>query len=218
MPERNTMSERNTVFRSLHDLGVAAWFGGSLMGVVALNGAASDDADPAEGARIAAAGWSRWAPVNAAAVGVHAVGGVGLLLANRDRVRSQHGVGPNTVIKTALTVAAAATTVYSGILGAKIAQAGHPATEAATTASADTPTEVEAEVEVTGAQRQLRVLQWVTPLLTGIIIILGSHQGEQQRPTQILRGLPTNASAQALAQSALRRLPNSGPRRRGPRR
>lgn len=26
------MSERNTVLRSLHDVGLAAWFGGSLMG------------------------------------------------------------------------------------------------------------------------------------------------------------------------------------------
>ncbi|MDT5205049.1 MAG: hypothetical protein QOD34_1685, partial [Mycobacterium sp.] len=34
------MSTRNTVIRSLHDLGAAAWFGGSLMGAVGLNGAA----------------------------------------------------------------------------------------------------------------------------------------------------------------------------------
>jgi len=33
------------------------------------------------------------------------------------------------------------------------------------------------------------VLQWATPVLTGILIILGAQQGEQQRPTQILRGL-----------------------------
>lgn len=29
------MSERNTVLRSLHDIGLAAWFGGSLAGAVA---------------------------------------------------------------------------------------------------------------------------------------------------------------------------------------
>src|SRR4051812_21266058 len=34
------LSERNTLVRSLHDLGLAAWFGGSLMGAVGLNGAA----------------------------------------------------------------------------------------------------------------------------------------------------------------------------------
>jgi hypothetical protein len=34
------MAQVNTVARSLHDLGLAAWFGGSLMGAVGLNGAA----------------------------------------------------------------------------------------------------------------------------------------------------------------------------------
>ncbi|MFF2206234.1 hypothetical protein [Streptomyces sp. NPDC058145] len=37
------MSGRNTVIRSLHDLGLAAWFGGSLMGAVGLNGAARQE-------------------------------------------------------------------------------------------------------------------------------------------------------------------------------
>jgi len=32
----------NTVARTLHDLGLAAWFGGSLMGAVGLNGAAAE--------------------------------------------------------------------------------------------------------------------------------------------------------------------------------
>ena len=77
------MSERNTILRSMHDLGAAAWFGGSLMGAVGLNGAASDVADPTERARVAAAGWARWAPVNAAAVGAHLLGGLGLLVATR---------------------------------------------------------------------------------------------------------------------------------------
>ena len=34
------MSDRNTLVRSLHDLGLAAWFGGSLAAAVAVNGAA----------------------------------------------------------------------------------------------------------------------------------------------------------------------------------
>ena len=46
-------SNRNTFIRSLHDLGVAAWFGGSLMGAVALNGASKDVSNPLERAKIA---------------------------------------------------------------------------------------------------------------------------------------------------------------------
>lgn len=177
------MSDRNTVLRAMHDLGASAWFGGSLMGAVGLNGAASDVADPTDRARVAAAGWSRWAPVNAAAVGVHLVGGLGLLVANRGRIAAQSGAGANTTAKTALTVVAAAVTAYSGALGAKVAQAGQAHADAATTPSNTTPP------EVAGAQQQLRITQWAIPVLTGVIMVLGSQQGEQQRPSQVLRGL-----------------------------
>ena len=40
------MSERNTIVRLMHDLGAAAWFGGSLMGAVGLNGAATPPTPP----------------------------------------------------------------------------------------------------------------------------------------------------------------------------
>ena len=72
------MSERNTVVRSLHDLGLAAWFGGSLAGAVGINGAAADVTEPTQRLRVANAGWGRWSPVNLAAVGAHLVGGAGL--------------------------------------------------------------------------------------------------------------------------------------------
>ena len=63
------MSEQNTVLRSMHDVGLAGWFGGSLMGAVGLNGAAAQAANPAERLQIASAGWDRWGPVNLAAIG-----------------------------------------------------------------------------------------------------------------------------------------------------
>ena len=183
-------SNRNTLVRVLHDIGAAAWFGGSLMGAVALNGASSEVTDPTERARIAANGWARWAPVNAAAIGAHVVGGVGLLLANRDRVGSQHGVGSNTTIKTVVTVAAAATTAYSGYLGAKLAKFddANTAAESGTVPYSSTPE------PVAKLQQQLRVAQWVTPALTGLIVALGSQQGEQQKATEALTGRAKKAS------------------------
>src|SRR6201996_2638344 len=98
--ERNIMaSNRNTFIRSLHDLGAAAWFGGNLMGAVGVNGASKDVKDPAERAAVASAGWARWAPVSAAAIGAHLIGAVGLLAANRGRVRDQQGAGANAAVK-----------------------------------------------------------------------------------------------------------------------
>ncbi len=167
---------RNTVIRSMHDLGAAAWFGGTLMGAVGVNGVSTDVKDPRERAAIASAGWARWAPVSAAAIGAHLVGATGLLLNNLDRVRDQKGVGANTLIKTVLTAAALGTTAYSAILGAKIAAEGNSVpVEGGTVPSDGTPD------KVAKLQQQERLLQWATPALTAGIIILGAQQGEQQR-------------------------------------
>ena len=177
------MSNRNTLVRSLHDLGAAAWFGGSLMGAIGLNGASKDAADPADRSRIAAAGWARWSPVNAAAIGAHLIGGLGLVLANRNRVLGQSGVTANTTAKTAATAAALAATAYSGVLGARVAAAGRVPSGGGTQPTEQTPD------DVASAQRQLRLVQWAIPALTGAIVVLGAQQGEQQRPAQIAKGL-----------------------------
>lgn len=176
------MNERHTIVRAMHDMGAAIWLGGSLMGAVGLNGASRDVRDSRDRARVASAGWARWAPISAAAVGAHVVGGLGLLLANRGRVRGQSGVTANTAIKTVLTVVAIGTTVYSGVLGAKVAKAGKVEAEGGAVASPETPDDVAA------AQQQLRGLQWATPVLTAAIVALGSQQGEQQRPGQMFDG------------------------------
>jgi hypothetical protein len=152
------------------------------MGAIGVNGASKDVKDPAERAAVVSAGWARWAPVSAAAIGAHLIGATGLLLANRDRVRDQKGVGANTVIKSVLTVAALGSTVYSGILGAKIAtEAGSAPVEGGTVPSSDTPD------DLAKLQQQQRILQWVTPALTGGILILGAQQGEQQRASEQIR-------------------------------
>ena len=68
------MTTRNTFVRSLHDLGLGAWFGGSLMGAIGVNGAAADVDDPTQRARVANAGWGGWPPVNLAAIAAHLAG------------------------------------------------------------------------------------------------------------------------------------------------
>jgi hypothetical protein len=92
------MSSRNTVIRSLHDLGAAAWFGGSLMGAVGVNGAAASVRDPRERARVAAVGWGKWAPVNAVAIGAHLVGGGAILYANRRAGRGTSDPGRHRTV------------------------------------------------------------------------------------------------------------------------
>lgn len=179
------MSSRNTIVRSLHDLGAAAWFGGSLMGAVGVNGAAAAVNDPRERAAVSAAGWSKWGPVSAAAIGAHLVGGGAILYANRGRAKHQAGVRSNTVTKLVLTGAALGATFASKALGARAAQgSGHPV-HGATEPASSTPD------DVASAQRQLAYLQWAVPALTGALVVLGAQQGEQQRPGQIASGIGT---------------------------
>jgi hypothetical protein len=177
------MSQRNTVVRSMHDLGLAAWFGGTLAGAVAVNGAAADVSDPNQRLHIANAGWARWTPVNLAAIGAHLVGGAGLLLANKGRVAAQRGVGASTAAKAALTIAALGVTAYSRVLGRMLEQADGAPVEGGTDAAPDTP------AGVAKAQQQLKVAQWLVPALTGGIAVLNSVHGEQQRPSQQLPGI-----------------------------
>jgi ankyrin repeat protein len=177
------MATDNTLSRSLHDLGLAAWFGGSLMGSVGLNGAAAQVEEPKQRLRVANSGWNRWTPVNLAGIAAHLAGGAVLLAANKGRVASQQGVGQATVVKIALTGAALAATAWSRALGAKLDQAGEVPVEAGADPSGDTPE------DVATAQRQLKVLQWVIPALTGAVLVVNARMGEQQRPAQVTGGL-----------------------------
>ncbi len=177
-----TVSSRNTVVRSMHDVGLAAWFGGALMGAIGLNGAANEVTDPTDRARVASAGWGRWAPVNAAAIGAHLIGGIGLILGNRTRLAVHTGTRTNTIVKSALTGVALASAAFSGWKGAQVAKAGKVPAEGGTIASELTPPDTAA------AMQQLRIAQWVTPAVTAVLIVLGAQQGEQ-RPAQLLPAL-----------------------------
>ena len=176
-------SNDNSLARSLHDLGLAAWFGGSLMGAVGLNGAAADVEEPKQRLRVANAGWNRWTPVNLAGITAHVAGGLVLLGANKGRVASQQGVAQATLVKTGLTVLALGATAWSRALGAKLNQAGEVPVEGGTDPSGDTPE------DVAKAQRQLKALQWVIPALTGAVLVVNARMGEQQRPAQVTGGL-----------------------------
>jgi hypothetical protein len=177
------MAITNTLSRSLHDVGLATWFGGTLANAVALNPAAAETKDPASTGAVANAGWDRWTPVNAAAIGAHVAGSLGQLAGNRERMATQKGVASMALAKTALTGAALGATAYSRVLGRKVSQFGPVPADSGTEANAFTP---ESAAE---AQKKLRLLQWVVPALTGALVVVSSFAGEQQRPGKVRRGV-----------------------------
>ena len=127
------MTQDNTLARSLHDLGLATWFGGSLMGAVGLNGAAAVVDQPEQRLRVANAGWARWTPVNLAGIAAHLAGGAVLLAGNKGRLATQRGVAGATVAKAAVTGLALGATAYSRALGERLMQAGDASVEGGTT-------------------------------------------------------------------------------------
>ena len=174
---------RDTLSRSLHDLGLAAWFGGTLANAVALN-PASAEADTAAGTgAVANVGWDRWTPVNAAAIGAHLVGSVGQIVGNKGRLGAQEGVASMALAKTTLTAAALGVTAYSRMLGRKVSSETRMPAQSATEPEVGTPPAVAA------AQKQLRQLQWAVPALTGALVVVSSYAGEQQRASEVNKGL-----------------------------
>jgi hypothetical protein len=181
--EREISMARDTLSRSLHDVGLAAWFGGTLANAVALN-PASAQADSSTGTgAVANVGWDRWTPVNAAAIGAHLVGSVGQIIGNKGRIAGQEGVASMALAKTALTVAALGVTAYSRKLGQTVSSETRMPARSATEPEVGTPP------AVADAQRKLHQLQWAVPALTGALVVVSSFAGEQERASEVRRGV-----------------------------
>ena len=187
------MAQRNTIGRSLSEVGLAAWFGGSLMGAVGVNGAAAEVDPQDQRARVANAGWNRWTPVNLAAIGDHLIGSLVLTAGNKGRIAGQKNVATTAIAKTAVTVGALAATAYARVLGQKVIKAGDVPVEGGTEPSEQTPP------DVAGAQRKLNALQWAVPALTGSLLVMDALMGEQQRPSEASAGFVQRILPDSLA-------------------
>jgi len=153
----------NVIPRIAHDLGLAAWFGGSYMGAVALNGASREVDDPRQRARVVNAGWFRWAAIVPVAIGAHLSGALGL-------ARRAPGPLPFRALRMVVTGAALLATLESGRSGRQIASFGDVPVATAVEPIADTPR------PVAEAQRRLRFVQWAIPALTASLFVIDAYQ------------------------------------------
>jgi hypothetical protein len=172
----------NTISRSLHDVGLALWTGGSTMGALGVNGAATA-VGPKQRLKVAGAGWERWQPAHVGAIAAYGLGSIGLMVGNRRRLARQRGVASLAAAKTLLTAAALAADVYATVLGRRAGEAGNVPVGSATEPAAETPEEVAA------ALRRLRLLQWAVPALTAALVVVSARMGEQQRPQAVASGV-----------------------------
>lgn len=158
----------DTVARSLHEIGLAAWFGGSLMGASAVPAGAAAASDPDARLSVEERVWTTWQPLQTAGIVVHLAGAVALTVANRRRIAGQRGVASLAAAKAAVTIAALGATVAAAALGRR---AG------------------DQRLDARSARPALAAAQWAVPALTGTMIVLDAVLGEQQRPVPVVRGV-----------------------------
>lgn len=176
-------SQRHTVARALHDLGLGAWFGGSLMGAIGVDRAASAVEDPTDRTRVVNEAWLGWKPIQTAAIASYLVGSTLLARADRQRKRHQKGFRAASLAKTALTGLAVGATAYTSALGRRINEAGDVPVRDGSTPNADTPD------EVAEAQGRLKLAQWSVPVQAAALIAVSSRMDEDARPGQVARGV-----------------------------
>jgi uncharacterized membrane protein len=183
------MSSSELAWRSLHDLGLATWFGGSVFGSVALPhehpAASAEWPEDSAAAQLEGESWQRFSPVLTGAMAAHLLGGAGLIAWNRGRHRHQDGVMTTTIVKSALTVAAVALTVGAAVQGTRSERLRRRAEEGdSSLALADQRERIE---------RQMRVIGPLIPAATGALVVLGALEGEEQRPREVALGVLSSA-------------------------
>jgi hypothetical protein len=151
-----------SITKAVHDIGLATWFGGTLMGVIAMNPAVEVLDDPEERGKMVDEGWARFQPWAAAGLSAAIVTHV---LLRRNPPRKPSDTYKNVArVQDLFLVGAVVSSVAAMALGE---YAVHQEPEAYTPIeSATTPTEGTPE-ETEAAQGGLTVASW-GQLLTGI--------------------------------------------------
>jgi len=175
---RNPSTPVRVVARIAHDLGLAAWFGGSAMGAVGMNAATREVDDHTQRLRVANAGWFRWAPVVALSATAH-LAGAAVLSATDPRRGGDRRLAQARSVATLVAVAATAAT---GISGRQVIDAGDVPVATAVVPIAETPS------DVARAQRRLRWEQWLVPASTATIAALHAVQCELGRGAPLVAG------------------------------
>ena len=185
------MSDNHALAQAVHDLGSAAWFGGSLMGVAGVNKSGEDLVNELDRVRVANSAWSRFGPVEWAGIGATLLAGLRLTQVGKGRLALQQGFGRTGTIKAGVAVAGAAATAWTTYCGTRIgrlteefaAQGRSVEVEDATTPTTGTPP------EIAKWQKRQRVAQVTVPVLSGMNIVLGSYLVQSYRAGATAKGV-----------------------------
>jgi hypothetical protein len=152
--------------RSVQELGLAAWFGRSLLGAL-------EETDTARHGH----GRSGSTPVTVAAIGAYLIGSFFVMTGNRERLAGQKGVATISAVKISVISAALMATACTRRFEGRVGAAGSAVARQG------------AGVQVADAERRLRTLRQSTVALTGALVIFNAVMGEMQRPSQVASGV-----------------------------
>ena len=191
MGKNALVDDSHTVAQSVHDLGAALWFGGSVMGVAGVNKSGADLRDGVDKVRVAESAWQRFAPAQWLGIGAVVVAGSRLTLMSKGRLALQHGVGRAGAAQAATAVAGIVATAFAAYSGSRIGKLTEQANARgegvdvhdATIPNAETPP------EVATWQRRQRVAQYLVPLFAGANIVLNAYLTQQYRPGRTVAGV-----------------------------
>jgi hypothetical protein len=191
MGKNALVDDSHTVAQSVHDLGAALWFGGSVMGVAGVNKSGADLRDGVDKVRVAESAWQRFAPVQWLGIGAVIVAGSRLTLMSKGRLALQHGVGRAGAAQAATAVAGIVATAFAAYSGSRIGKLTEQATARGEQVDVHDATIPNAETapEVATWQRRQRVAQYLVPLFAGANIVLNAYLTQQYRPGRTAAGI-----------------------------
>jgi hypothetical protein len=183
------MATLSTTAWVLHDLGLAAGFGGNLFGQMALSPAVRSIESKRERGKVTHVAWSRFKAVNAVALAAMA----GTWLIGRTVLSGRavgHGAQPLVVAKDIIVCGALASGIGAMVFGSMLdrEQEGAPAIESGAEAAPETPE------RTARLQRATNTLGRISMLLNAgvlaITTVLAMKAGESQRWSVLSRVLP----------------------------
>ena len=152
--------------RALHDIGLAAWLGGSMFGKFALNPAVRLAQDKSDRGKIVNGAWNGYNAVNSLGLGAVALGWAGARMTEARSGQMTDGEQTLARVKDVLVTTAVVTGVASGVQGGRLAKQapeGAVPIEDGTTPAAETP------LPAAKIQRSLGVLGNVN-IVTGLAL------------------------------------------------
>jgi len=159
--------------RALHDLGLAAWVGGSLFGKLALNPAVRTVSDKSDRGKVVNTAWNGYNLVNTASLGAVTIGWFAARLTEANPLLTSTRENKLSLAKDALVLGSVVSGVANGIQGGRLAKQapdGAVPIESGTQPATETPRQAATIQKSLGVLGNLNILLGVALVVVNAIL------------------------------------------------